>query len=244
MADAAEADSPASKRQKVSEHRGYSIEPDVTLVVEGEEFKVQSLILMMVSPVFRQMLTLEMDERRNRVIHLPDKKKDEFKVFWNVLQPMSQVLISASNAVFLSRWANEYDVEAMKSKCEDILCAGPVDFPLWQHAVAHNLTRLEGICARTITARLADHVGSMTALIGTVSEEILQKIWPHLCKQAKIEAVDMPTASAIRSFWPFISKAVRLGAAKDNAPADYLWCSNRSSSCRQTFQTFSQKFLV
>ena len=49
---ASEADCPAAKRQKTVEHPGYSIEPDVTLVMEGEEFKIQSVVLMMVSPVF------------------------------------------------------------------------------------------------------------------------------------------------------------------------------------------------
>merc|ERR1712216_864947 len=125
-----------------------------------------------------------------------------------------------------------------------ILCGDvPVDFPLWQHAVTHNLERLESKCAGLIKNRPAEYVSSMTPIIDTVSEEILQKIWPCLCKHAKIDATDMPSVPALRSFWPFISKAVRFGAAIDNAPDWYLFCSTRGSHCGSRFREFKQTYL-
>ena len=98
MADETDTEHPAAKRQKTGNLEGFGVEPDVALVVESEEFKVHSLILMMVSPVFRQMLTHGMGERLSRVIQLPDKKKDEFKVFWDVIQPMTTCRITNGNA--------------------------------------------------------------------------------------------------------------------------------------------------
>jgi hypothetical protein len=112
---------------------------------------VHSMILMMVSLVFRQMLCLEMGERFNRVVELPDKKKDEFRVFCEVLQPMSTTQIGCNSAVLLSRWADEYGVEVLKAKCEDVVIKNmPIDIQSWQHAITHNLEGRAKQCADDI----------------------------------------------------------------------------------------------
>ena len=61
---------------------GFSTDTDLEVVVEGEAFNVHSLILMLASPDFQNML-----ESAMRSIELPGKKNEEFKVFLEAIAP-------------------------------------------------------------------------------------------------------------------------------------------------------------
>ena len=66
---------PPEKRAKTSFGHDFSLATDLTIVIEDQRVEVHSLILMMVSPVFRQMLAVDMGERTKREINLASKKK-------------------------------------------------------------------------------------------------------------------------------------------------------------------------
>eukprot|EP00971_Amphidinium_carterae_P164494 3261478-Amphidinium_carterae.1 len=82
--------------------------------------------LTFVSPVFRRMLDCGMAEAQTKEINLPGKKKEEFEVFMNAIEPLSPMKLTEENAHFLARWADEYGVEGLKERCEKELLLRPV----------------------------------------------------------------------------------------------------------------------
>ena len=74
---------------------------------------VHSLVLMVNSPVFRRMLETDMDERHTGEIKLPGKSRAEFLDFVDSLQIATQSPLTADSATYLSRWADEYQVDAL-----------------------------------------------------------------------------------------------------------------------------------
>jgi hypothetical protein len=66
-----ESESSSRKRAR----RQYSLEPDLEVIIDGEAFPVQSVILMSASPVFRRMLESGMAESLEGKIHLQGKDK-------------------------------------------------------------------------------------------------------------------------------------------------------------------------
>ena len=66
---------PTAKRQRTKREAVISSESDLQIIVEDETFRVHSLILKMVSPVFLQMLTSDMCEGLQKQVTLTGKKK-------------------------------------------------------------------------------------------------------------------------------------------------------------------------
>ena len=66
----------------------FSTEKDLTVVMENEKVEVHSLILMMVSPVFKQMLSANMEERKKREIILPDGQQCQNADFDQLVQAL------------------------------------------------------------------------------------------------------------------------------------------------------------
>ena len=58
--------------------RRFSVEPDITVLVEGDVFRLHSQPLMMKSSVFRRMLESQMSEAADRNIRLDGKLEYEF----------------------------------------------------------------------------------------------------------------------------------------------------------------------
>jgi hypothetical protein len=191
-------------------YQGYSAESDLDVEVEGEIFPVHSAILMITSPVFRQMLTHRMSEASSRRIDLPGKRKDEFKVFWQVMQPFSDIEVSTDTALFLARWSDEYQVDALKAKCEKHLMAeAPITVDALMHAVECNLSERVAQCV----CHLSEHMRARTIsqLSAETPENVLSLLWPGICKAADMPQSmhSMPPVQYVRALWPFIDKAVR-----------------------------------
>ena len=210
MQEIAMAGEPPTKCRKTDDDNGFSPDTDLSVVVEDEKFEVHSVIFAMVSPVFRAMLAAPMAERMNKEIFLPDKKKEEFRVFWNVLQPMSTTALTKDNAEFLSRWAEEYQVSLLKTRCEDFMMEhSKVDVAGVQHALRYGLPRRFAQCIREISADLPQHMDELTRLGKDMPEELLQRLWPSICEKAGIPLFDMPALEKVHSMWPFIEASVR-----------------------------------
>jgi len=125
---------PAPKRAK--------IKTDLTVCLDDGEVEVHSIIVMMASPVFEKMLSSHMQEGSGNHIRLPGKKMGEFIAFRNALQFCTMEPFTPETVIFLSCWAEEYQVGALKAKCEDYLVSSvPVDGASLKHAITHSMEK-------------------------------------------------------------------------------------------------------
>merc|ERR1719249_170181 len=109
------------KRARVDDVRSFSDEPDVSVQVEDEVFEVHSVVLMLASPFFKSTMTSSMSESSSGIITLHDKKKCEFQTFMDAIKPGTVLDIDRKNVYILSRWADEYQVDGLKHRCEQYL---------------------------------------------------------------------------------------------------------------------------
>ena len=63
----------------------YSAEPDLQVLIAERLVEVHSQVLMIASPVWRNMLTNGMLEGVNGTVKLTDKDPEEFKLFYGML---------------------------------------------------------------------------------------------------------------------------------------------------------------
>ena len=98
---------------------------DVVLVVERQNFHVHRYTLAMWSPVFEKMLTLGFKEKNSCEIPLPGKKASEIKELLLVIYPTisgkAWRTVTTENCYFLLKLADEYQMEDIRKRCEDVL---------------------------------------------------------------------------------------------------------------------------
>ena len=98
---------------------------DVVLVVERQKFHVHRHILAMWSPVFEKMFTSEFKEKTLSEIPLPGKKASEIKKLLLIIYPTTSgkawKSITDENCHFLVKLADEYQMDDIRKRCEDVL---------------------------------------------------------------------------------------------------------------------------
>ena len=207
----------APKRARVAAEEGSkpssipscSVKPDLQVIVEDETFEVHSLLLMLASPVFNNMLMAGMDEGFRKVVTLPGKKKSEFISFWKSLQPLSTESLTPENAIFLTAWADECQVDVLKARCEEYLVKkAPVDASSLKHAVTYNLEQRMKQCINVMTYDVAKYIDELEHLATEATKAQMEAFWPHICSAAQVKKCEMPPMSDLQSLWPFISAAV------------------------------------
>eukprot|EP00440_Ansanella_granifera_P011004 gb/GFBE01011934.1/.p1 GENE.gb/GFBE01011934.1/~~gb/GFBE01011934.1/.p1 ORF type:complete len:289 (+),score=65.09 gb/GFBE01011934.1/:1-867(+) len=197
---------------------------DLIVHVDGCSLLVHSLILQLASPVFKAMLSSKMQEGIDKEIFLKGKNKQEFVTFWKMLQPGNFESITSENAHFLLQWADEYQIEGLKCRCEEFLMAKEVPRePLaanasLQEACIYRMTRRREQVLSIIKGDMPRYLGGLDS-IAPESAESLREIWPELCDAAGVavpgkqaghaEASDAPPTGHISSMWPFIAAAIR-----------------------------------
>lgn len=197
----------------------FSTEPDLAVDIDGEQVMVNSFVLMVASPVFRQMLQTPMEEHHTGEIKLPGKSRSEFAVFVDSLQLATMKPLTNESAVFLSVWANEYDVAALTEMCENHMIAHmPVDANTFEecfgHAMQHNLPRRASQCIAVAKKELPQfmNIDRIRALIVSDSN-LFKEVWPEICKAAGLAHTmglqDPPAQEIIESMWPFVCTAIR-----------------------------------
>ena len=187
---------------------------DLTVMVEDEAFPVHYLLLVLVSPVFGRMLATNMTEKQQKTITLTGKKKSEFKAFWDIIQPMTTTTVTKENVCFLSIWANEYQVDTLKDRCETLMMAQiKVSVEGFQHAIAHNLPRRAEQCKDKISGDLLPHLDALYSISAASAPQILGPLWPSICNAAGVELHLMPGIDMVLKMFPFIAAGVRGGAA-------------------------------
>lgn len=105
---------------------------DVVLVVKDpnprvkdRKFHVHRFVLAMWSPVFRKMFSSEFKEKSMTEIPLPEKKASEFEELLLIIYPAASEkgwkTITNENCYFLYKLADEYQMDAIKQRCESFL---------------------------------------------------------------------------------------------------------------------------
>ena len=94
---------------------------NLVLVVEGRRFHVHREVLIVCSPVFEAMLSSNFKEKSAFEIALPDKKADEIQQLLETIYPDRKSPITKENWSFLLAFANEYQIDILKERCENAL---------------------------------------------------------------------------------------------------------------------------
>ena len=182
--------------------------PDLKIILDDGELEVHALILELASPVFASMLNSAMKEGSENLVRLPGKTRTEFQTFYKSLQLHSMEAMTPSTALSLTKWADEYQVEALKAKCEDFLTTQPVDGIALQHAVKYRLEKRTRQCLNQMKLNIEHHVDDLKAATG--SQEHLKELWPVICRKAGFSRmIALPPPKHLDSMWSFVSAAIR-----------------------------------
>jgi len=194
------AESPA-KRPKLAD-------PDLKIEVDDGELDVHSLLLQLASPVFASMLNSQMQEGMTNKISLPGKTKAELETFYKSLQVSTEEVLTPEIAACLVKWADEYQIENLKAKCEQFLLSQPVNAQGLQLAVKYGLSRRTMQCLNIFKKDLVKHVDDMVVLTGREGEEHMKELWPLIVRKAGLE-LPLPDMVHLPVIWPFLSAAVK-----------------------------------
>lgn len=176
----------ASKRLK-------SQPPDLKVVVGGsgddnvaQEFDAYSVLLCHHSPYFDTMLSTQMKENKERVISFPNKDPAVWQLFYSVIDPRGEAVITNDNVLTLLPWFHEFMMEAHVKLCEDCLAGSyfkdfhlhiPQDIEYW------NPLRQEVEDSDAHTIRLKQRKNEFTKII-----EVLQVAMEYELRYAKLAA--------------------------------------------------------
>ena len=140
---------------------------DVVLNVERQKFHVHRFVLAMWSPVFKKMFTSEFTEEKRNLysVPLPGKKASAIKELLLIIYPTVSEkrwkTVTNENYHFLFELADEYEMDAMKQKCEEFLiekvtrASGNTVVDELRFAQTHKLQKL----VQTIINKAVDELG-------------------------------------------------------------------------------------
>lgn len=138
-------------------------------------------------------------------VTLPDKKIDEFCLFYQHLQGCQPVTVP--NAVVLCGWADEYQVEGLKAVCDTVLTNDVLDVKRMILACKFNLPQL---LAKYKKHYLQDgtHILGLNELVETHDgAAALAQLWPDISKTLGIQCKDPPPDS-VKHMWPILEQLV------------------------------------
>ena len=121
---AAYATKPCQPNSSPQEHRRFSRpwkSSDLILQVADREFHVHRAVLMVCSPVFAVMLSSEFKEKSAKKIPLPGKDATEIEQLLQGIYPDQDLWISKENCLFLLKLSTEYQIDRLKTRCEEYL---------------------------------------------------------------------------------------------------------------------------
>ena len=139
---------------------------DVVLDVEGQMIHVHRFVLAMWSPVFKKMFTSEFSKEKNLYpVRLPGKNASAIKELLLIIYPTVSEkgwkTVTNENYHFLFELADEYQMDAMKQKCEEFLiekvtrASGNTVVDELRFAQTHKLQKL----VQTIINKAVDELG-------------------------------------------------------------------------------------
>jgi len=192
------------------------MELDLQVVIEGEVVVVRSQVLLHASKVFREMLQTPMVEGVPNQMWLTNKSKAEFKVFWSVLS--WETPVTQENAIFLSVWASEYDVQSLKKWCELCIMRMPITCDALNHAVFHKLADREAQCVSAISGDIRAYLDEITEMGSKMLPAAMERLWPSICEAARVQVPFPEGFTAGHTFWPFVVRACNSIPSEKAAP--------------------------
>lgn len=157
---------------------------DVVLVVEDQKFHVHRSTLSMWSPVFETMFTSEFKERNMNEIPLPGKKASDIKELLLIIYPTVSHTgwksVTNENCYFLVELADEYQMDAIKQRCEDFLVE-EVSRSSGNEFLVH-LTLAQTHKLDELVQTIIDKASGLS-LDDFKSHEMYDKMEPHIYKQ-------------------------------------------------------------
>lgn len=102
---------------------------DLILKVADREFHVHRAVLILCSPVFEASLSSNFEEKCVKEILLPGKEATEIEQMLQSIYPDQNLQISKENCVALLKLSTEYQIDRLKTRCEEYLrywCRGEV----------------------------------------------------------------------------------------------------------------------
>ena len=181
---------------------------DLTITFDdGAVVETHSLILLLASSKFRKLLTSD-NGSLVKSLTLHERSSKEFTQFQEALMPASRPLLTDPTIhEILSRWAHEFDVEALRTLCEDYLLKSVVvSEASLAYALKFGLERRVTQCIAEYRLDLPRFAEALSPLAVSARPELLE-LWPLLCDAAGVERFEMPTDVA--TMWPFVAAAVR-----------------------------------
>jgi hypothetical protein len=179
---------------------------------DGTSVDAHALILVLASPVFRDLLTDD-DGGMKKELHLPGKSGDEFTTFVQALLPASlrfHDLTDEATYLVLCRWAHEYEVDALRTLCEDhLLKSVAVSEDSLEHALTYKLERRRDQCLAEMKQDLPRFAHVLGQLAVADNARQLAELWPLLCTAANVDTFEMPPVDEVRVMWPFVVSAIR-----------------------------------
>ncbi|KAL1524849.1 hypothetical protein AB1Y20_019729 [Prymnesium parvum] len=194
----------------------YSVPTDLDVKFDdGTVVRSHAVVLAIASPVFGEMLTTETGKLRSELM-LPGKLATEFQMFSQALLPAGlrpSSVTEESQYLVLVRWANEFEVDALKTVCEDHLIKDiPVKSGSLKHALQYRLLRRRAQCIRHMVPELKIYIEEIGLLATEQTQEDLAAIWPRICEGANVRLFRMPPVEQVNAMWPFVCASVRLQA--------------------------------
>ena len=120
--------SPGSSLAAVPPKKTLRSQPPDVIVAVGQgnnkiEFECYKYALCCNSEYFDTMLSLPMKENETSRIDLPDKDPEEWKVFYEFIDPSTSLLaeVTYEKAMLMAPWFHEYQMDVLLAKCDDIL---------------------------------------------------------------------------------------------------------------------------
>lgn len=197
--------------------RRYSREPDLKVIVEGETFNVHSHDLMIASDVFASMLESDMREVEEGQISLPGKSKEEFRTLMQHISTANGEAtpdIKKENVEFLLKWADEYQMVGLTSRCErfiqkEIGGEGEKDvIGRLQLANEYRLANLQDQAANMVAGDIFKYRQEVVQFID--NPFVMKLILPALFKAARIELPsELPTKELkAGDVWPLVARSL------------------------------------
>ncbi|XP_053376980.1 uncharacterized protein LOC128547802 [Mercenaria mercenaria] len=91
---------------------------DFCFIVEEKRLYVAKVVLALASPVFERLFQADFKEKDETEIELPGKKFEDVSEFLNCIYPSVMKAVTIKNAYQIVALAEEYQVVALKAKCE------------------------------------------------------------------------------------------------------------------------------
>ena len=179
---------------------------------DGSAIEAHALILVLASPVFRELLTND-DGGMRTEIQLAGKSSAEFLTFLQALLPASlrfNALTDEATYFVLCRWAHEFEVDALRTLCEDhLLKSVAVVESSLEHALTYRLERRLSQCIEVMKQDLPRYADVLGQLACEETSAQLEELWPLLCSAANAGEVPMPSIENVASMWPFVAASIR-----------------------------------